>query len=70
MGGKNSSGVKKDECFVSQGKSLRNHLIRICTTEATDYDLIGDIVLNLCIPHHPHISKIKGDEYIPSLKPD
>ena len=47
MGGKNSSGVIKDEYFVLQGKSLRNHLIRICTSEATDYDLIGVIVLSV-----------------------
>ena len=42
-----SSGVKKDEYFVPQGKSPRNQLIRICTSETTDYDLIGDIVLSV-----------------------
>ena len=26
--------------------------------------------MNLRIPLHPHISKTKGDEYIPSLNPD
>ena len=39
--------MKKDEYFVPQGKSPRNQLIRICTSETTDYDLIGDIVLSV-----------------------
>ena len=42
-----SSGVRKDEYFVPQGKSPRNQLIRICTSETTDYDMIGDIVLSV-----------------------
>ena len=37
---KKSSGVKKDEYFVPQGKSPRNQLIRTCTSETTDYDLM------------------------------
>ena len=42
-----SSGVKKDEYFVPQGKSPRNQLIRICTSGTTDYDFIEDIVLSV-----------------------
>ena len=42
-----SSRVKKDKYFVPQGKSPRNQLIRICTLETTDYDLIGDILLSV-----------------------
>ena len=37
----------KDEYFVPQEKSPRNQLIRICTSETTDYDLIGDIFLSV-----------------------
>ena len=32
--------AKKDEYFVPQGKSPRNQLIRTCTSETTDYDLM------------------------------
>ena len=42
-----SSGVKKVEYFVPQEKSPRNQLIGICTSETTDYELIGDIVLSV-----------------------
>ena len=72
---KKSSDVKKDECFVPQKKSSRNQLIKICTLETTDYDLVGGILLSVVnneFAHaisSPHI-KNKSDEHSPSLNPD
>ena len=49
-----SSGVKNDEYFVPQGKSPRNQLIRICTSETNECNLIGDILLSVISNEFAH----------------